>query len=137
MKSLLGARVPRSPAAIFSFQSPFKHSLPAGLLLLITFSLSHAQATKLKLGAVIPGTENVQLVYNGDFQFQGPLITNSHPFPVGWTRQADMFVGGGVNRVQTDNGVVALAHVDGSAPVCMYARTIKLQPSTAYVLSAY
>ena len=31
-----------------------------------------AQAqTKLKLATIIPGTENVQLVQNGDFQFQG------------------------------------------------------------------
>src|SRR5439155_7953864 len=126
MKSLLGARVPRSPAAIFSFQSPFKHSLPAGLLLLITFSLSHAQATKLKLGAVIPGTENVQLVYNGDFQFQGPLITNSHPFPVGWTRQADMFADPGTNLVIQNNGVVARAVVNTGSAVSKYQRTITL-----------
>src|SRR2546425_9226042 len=100
--------------------------------------LGNSQAqTRLKLSTIIPGTENVQLVYNGDFQFQGPLVNNSYPFPTGWTRQADMFAGPGANMVQVDNGVVAIAHVDGGAPVCLYQRTIKLQPNTAYVLSAY
>src|SRR6266702_8385380 len=94
-----------------------------------------AQApTRLKLSTIKPGTENVQLVYNGDFQFEGSLVNNTHPFPLGWSRQADMFVEPGTNTVLTDNRVVARAHVDGSSPVCLYQRTISLEPNTAYVL---
>ena len=38
--------------------------------------------TRLRLSTIIPGTENVQLVANGDFQFQGTVTaTNTHPFP--------------------------------------------------------
>src|SRR6266705_3245798 len=100
-------------------------------------TLAQAQGTRLKLSAIAPGTENVQLVYNGDFQFQGPLITNAHPFPIGWSRQADMFADPGTNMVLTDNGVIARALVNASAPVSMYQRTINLQSNSDYVLSAY
>src|SRR5204862_3190659 len=99
--------------------------------------VSRAQVTRVKLSAIAPGTENVQLVYNGDFQFQGAVITNSHPFPLGWIRQADMFADPGVNMVAADNGVVARALINASALVSLYQRTITLQPSTDYVLSAY
>ena len=40
--------------------------------------------TRLKLSAIKPGTERVQLMNNGDFQFQGPLVGDSFPFPSGW-----------------------------------------------------
>src|ERR1041384_79956 len=98
--------------------------------------LADAQ-TLLKLSSILPGTEQVQLVYNGDFQFQGPLVNNAHPYPGGWTRVADMFTSPGLNTVQTDSGVVASGHVDGGATVGMYSRTINLLPNTDYVLSAY
>ena len=39
--------------------------------------------TRVKLSAIKPGTERVQLINNGDFQFQGPLVGNSYPFPSG------------------------------------------------------
>jgi len=110
--------------------------LPFAVVLLGSAGLAQAQ-TRLKLSTITPGTENVQLVYNGDFQFEGPLVNNAHPFPLGWSRQADMFVEPGTNMVLTDNGVVARAHVDGGAPVCLYQRTVSLEPNTAYVLSAY
>jgi len=97
---------------------------------------SEAQ-TLLKLSTITPGTELVQLVTNGDFQAQGPLITNNHPFPDGWTRQGDVFVGPGTNMVAADNGVVARGHVDKSAPVGLYWRTVSLSPNTEYVLSGY
>lgn len=107
------------------------------LLLLFWFQLCQGQATKLKLSNIIPGTENVQLVYNGDFQFEGPVITNNHPFPDSWTRQADMFVGPGTNLVAANSAVVAEAFVNGGASVCKYQRTLALAPATDYVLSAY
>ena len=80
----------------------------------------YAQAqTRLRLSTVIPGTETVQLVSNGDFQLQGPVTsTNTHPFPDGWTRLADMFADPGTNMTAANNGVVARALVNGGAPVC-------------------
>ena len=106
------------------------------LLLLLLVSHSAAQ-TVLPLSTITPGTENVQLVFNGDFQFQGPLVNGAYPYPVGWSRAGDMFAGPGANMVSVNNGVVALAHVDGGAPVSLYQRAINLEPNTAYVLSAY
>ena len=94
--------------------------------------------TRLRLSTIIPGTENVQLVANGDFQIQGPVTaTNTHPFPAGWTRTADMFADPGTNMAAANNGVVARALVNGGASVCQYKRTITLQPATDYILSAY
>jgi hypothetical protein len=104
---------------------------------LLFLSRSAGAQTQLKLSTITPGTESVQLVYNGDFQFQGPLQNNSHPLPDGWNRQADMFVGPGTHLVQTDGGVAALAYLSNAAPVGTYSRTITLQPATDYVLSAY
>jgi hypothetical protein len=96
-----------------------------------------AAQTRLRLSTIIPGSERVQLVYNGDFQFQGPLITNSHPLPAGWIRQADMFADPGINTVPGNSGVVALARVRTGGPICLYYRTVQLEPNTAYILSAY
>ncbi len=93
--------------------------------------------TKIKLSMVLPGTENVQLVYNGDFQFQGALVGNAHPSPAGWATQADIFADPGTNMVGTDSGVVARGLVNNGASVSMFSRTVKLEPNTAYVLSAY
>ena len=110
----------------------------AVLSLALLFSAPGAGAqTLLKLSTIAPGTESVQLIYNGDFQFQGPLQNNGHPLPDGWTRQADMFAGTGMNLVQTDGGVAALAYLSNAAPVGTYSRSITLQPATDYVLSAY
>lgn len=106
-------------------------------LLLTRVSPAEAQ-TKLKLGTIVPGTENAQLVHNGDFQFQGPVTaTNTHPFPTGWARQADIFADPGTNMVQVNHGVVARASVNAGASVCKYQRSLTLEPSTDYVLSAY
>ncbi|HEY5914073.1 MAG TPA: Ig-like domain-containing protein [Verrucomicrobiae bacterium] len=94
--------------------------------------------TKLSLASIVPGSENVQLVYNGDFQFQGPATaTNTHPFPIGWTRLADIYADPGTNLVTANGGVIARALVSGGAAVCMYSRVISLAPNTDYFLSAY
>jgi hypothetical protein len=117
-------------------------SLKAGSLLLmgllwICIQPAGAQ-TRLKLSAIIPGTESVQLVSNGDFQLQGAVTaTNTHPYPPGWARQADMFADPGTNMVSANNGVVARALVNGGATVCKYQSTVQLQPATDYILSAY
>src|ERR1043166_7823129 len=107
-----------------------------GCLVLSVTGPAPAQ-TRLRLPTVIPGSERVQLVYNGDFQFQGPLLTNRHPLPTGWMRQADMFADAGTNMVPVNGGVVALARVASGGPICLYDRAVSLEPNTAYVLSAY
>jgi len=109
------------------------------LLGLLGAWLQPAEAqTRLRLSTIIPGTENVQLVYNGDFQLQGTVTaTNTHPFPTGWTRLADMYADPGTNMTPANGGVVARALVNSGASVCQYQRTITLQPATDYILSAY
>jgi hypothetical protein len=125
----------RFPAAASSFAVPFRQAVLVGALLLAAASPAHSQ-TRVKLSTIIPGTENVQLVLNGDFQSQGSLTaTNTHPFPTGWSRQADMFADPGTNMALVNRAVVARAAVGAS--VCQYKRTISLQPNTDYMLSAY
>jgi hypothetical protein len=92
-----------------------------GCLLWFSTRLAESQ-TLLKLSTIIPGTERTQLVCNGDFQSQGPLVNGAYASPDGWRRVADMFASAGVNAAQTDESVVALAQVNGSAPVCMCSR---------------
>jgi len=106
---------------------------------LLWLASDSAQAqTKLQPANILPGAENVQLVQNGDFQFQGPATaTNTHPLPTGWTRVGDIFADPGTNMVQPNAGVVARALVNGGAPVGQYRRVISLAPNTDYVLSAY
>ena len=106
------------------------------IALLIFATFAPAQ-TRLRISTITPGTESVQLVYNGDFQFQGPTVNAEHPYPIGWSRAGDMFAGPGSNMAAINSGVVARAHVDGGAPVSLYQRTINLEPNTTYVLSAY
>src|SRR5437588_2219557 len=130
-----------SPAPGFVIEYQRLAMMRVRFLLLFALSIGpmmvSAQVTMLPLSSITPGTENVQLVYNGDFQFQGPMFTNAHPFAVGWNRQADMFADSGVNMTAANNGVVCRALVNNSAPVSKYERTITLQPNTSYVLSAY
>lgn len=107
------------------------------LAALASSGVVHAQ-TRVRLATIIPGTEKVQLVQNGDFQFQGPEVTNSHPNPTGWSRQAEMFVGTGTNTVLLNGDSVAFARVNAGSPAAgLYTRTVRLEPNTAYVLSAY
>ena len=129
-----GSTAGRMPAATVSQRGSLL--LLLGLLWACT-QPAEAQ-TRLKLSAIIPGTESVQLVYNGDFQLQGSVTsTNTHPNPLGWTRQADMFADPGANMTPANNGVVALALVNGGASVCKYQCTVQLQPATDYIFSAY
>ncbi len=108
-----------------------------GCLLWMVLGSAEAQ-TKLRLADVLPGTEKVQLMQNGDFQFQGPEVTGNHPNPTGWSRQAEMFVGPGTNTGPLNGGSVAFAQVTSGSPAAgLYTRTVRLEPNTAYVLSAY
>src|SRR5712691_5796161 len=89
----------------------------ASLLFFATFAPAQ---TRVRLSTITPGTENVQLVYTGDFKFQGPMVNTEHPYPIGWSRARDMFAGPGSNMATFNSGVVARAHVDGGAPVSLY-----------------
>ncbi len=83
--------------------------------------------TKLKLSAIKPGTERVQLINNGDFQFQGPLTGTNYPFPTGWSSGVDMSANAGTNMVPANSGVVARAQVNSSAPATPCARAEESQ----------
>jgi hypothetical protein len=105
--------------------------------LLFGISLSAPAQTRLKLSAIKPGTERVQLISNGDFQFQGALVGTNYPAPSGWSRSGDMFAAAGSNAVPVNGNVVAKAMVDGGAPVSGYNQLVTLEPATAYIFSAY
>lgn len=93
--------------------------------------------TRIKLSAIRPGTERVQLINNGDFQFQGPLVGTNYPFPPGWSSSVDMDANAGSNMVAINSSVVARAQVNSSAPATGFSQTFSLEPATAYVFSAY
>jgi len=93
--------------------------------------------TKLKLSAIRPGTEQTQLIPNGDFQFQGPAVSGIYPNPTGWSRSGDMFAVAGSNTVPLNGGIVAQAQMLSGAPASVYSQTVTLEPATAYVLSGY
>src|SRR6266700_6049338 len=103
----------------------------SGLLAVVTPVVAQ---TKLRLSTLRPGTERVQLINNGDFQFQGPLRNGAYPFPTGWSRYGDIFVGAGSNMVPVNSSVVARGHVDGGSAVSLYQRTVNLEPNTVYYL---
>src|SRR5215831_18228362 len=105
--------------------------------LLSLFSATALAQTKLKLSTIKPGTERVQLINNGDFQFQGPLAGTNYPFPSGWSSSVDMYADAGSNMVAVNRGVVARAQVNSSAPATGFSQTVSLEPATAYVFSAY
>lgn len=93
--------------------------------------------TKLKLSAIKPGTERVQLINNGDFQLQGPASGANHPFPTGWSSGVDMSASVGSNMVAVNAGVVARAQVSSRAPSTGFSQAVSLEPATSYVFSAY
>src|SRR5262245_47725713 len=100
-------------------------------------SLPTLAQTKLKLSSIKPGTERVQLINNGDFQFQGPLTGTNYPFPSGWSSSVDMYANAGSNMVPVNSGGVARAQVDRGARATGFSQTVSLEPATAYVVSAY
>ena len=110
-------------------------------VLLMGFTISTAMLaqgqTKLKLSAIKPGTEQVQLILNGDFQMQGPLVGTNYPNPTGWSRGGDMFATAGTNTVAYNSGVVAKGQLNSGSGVGSYTRILTLEPATSYVLSAY
>jgi hypothetical protein len=93
--------------------------------------------TKLKLSAIKPGTERVQLIYNGDFQFQGPLFGTNYPSPTGWSGFGEIYANAGSNMVAYNSGIICRAQVESSAPVSLLQQTITLEPATSYVFSGY
>src|ERR1044071_5896358 len=103
----------------------------------LALSLPAFAQTKLKLSTIKPGTERVQLINNGDFQFQGPLVGTNYPFPLGWSSSVDMYANAGSNMVSVNSGVVARAQVNSAAPATGLSQAVSLEPATAYVFSAY
>ena len=107
------------------------------LFVFLLFGFSLPAQTKVKLSSVKPGTEQVQLIPNGDFQSQGTPAGTNYPSPTGWSRSGDMYATAGTNTVVYDNGVVAQAQLTSGSPVSSYTRTVTLEPATAYVFSGY
>ena len=107
------------------------------LILMCGISLTSPAQTRIKISAIKPGTEQVQLVPNGDFQFQGPLVSGNYPIPTGWNRIGDAFANSGSNMAPVNLGVVAKGNVDGGAGVGGFTETVTLEANTAYVFSAY
>jgi hypothetical protein len=105
--------------------------------LLIAIAIDCPAQTKLKLSAIKPGTEQVQLIPNGNFQLQGTHSGGNYPNPPGWNRTGDMFANIGSNTVPVNQSVIARGQMDSGAPASLYTQTIALEPATAYVLSAY
>src|SRR5260221_427972 len=106
----------------------------AGLLAVVKPAVPQ---TKLKLSTLKPGTERVQLINNGDFQFQGPLEGDNYPLPSGWNSSVDMYANAGSNMVAVNSGVVARAQVNSGAPATGFSQTVRLEPATTYYLIAY
>src|SRR6266850_6692447 len=100
------------------------------LVVLLGLSISAPAQTRLKLSAIRPGTERVQLVPNGDFQFQGPPVSGSYPTPTGWSRSGDMFAAAGSNTVTLNGGVIAQAQMLSGAPASGYSQSVTLEPAT-------
>ena len=105
---------------------------PLTLLLLASLLPIHAQVS-IPLSDITPGTEKNQLIYNGDFSFQGTAIDGAYPFPEGWSRGGEMFAGPGPHIGWANSTNVA----GGFLPEAMYYRSIQLAPDTGYMLSAY
>ncbi|HSU56827.1 MAG TPA: Ig-like domain-containing protein [Candidatus Dormibacteraeota bacterium] len=119
---------------------PVSSLLASRVMLACLLSILAAPAfaqTKLKLSAIKPGTERVQLINNGDFQFQGPLVGTNYPFPSGWSSSVDMYANAGSNMVAINSGVVARAQVNSGAAATGFSQTVTLEPATPYVFSGY
>ena len=93
--------------------------------------------TKIPLPSLVPGTEQVQLITNGNFQSVGTLVSGRYPSPTGWTRAGDIFVAAGTNTVAANGLAVAVGYVSNSPPSARYQRTVMLQPNTDYIFSGY
>lgn len=95
------------------------------------------RATLLKLGDIVPGSEVVTLVPNGNFESP----PSSTPFPTGWGRVNHMFTEGAIGGIvpPSTGALVAGAHINSVPvqPVGLYTQAITLAPNTQYVLSAY
>lgn len=91
------------------------------------------------LGEILPGSEHATLVANGDFSDLGELEGSAYPRPEIWERDLHMFAGqpAGVRLPPLCNGAVAYANIDANVPAAVYSQSVRLQPNTEYVLSAY
>lgn len=125
---------PWQPLFSWRCSATFHAGVVLGLLLLVDPA---AAQTRLKLSSIKAGTERVQLIHNGDFEFSGPAAGGKFPSPAGWSGAAAMDAGAGSNAVPVNGGFVARANVTQAAPAAGFSQTVSLEPATAYVLSAY
>ena len=92
--------------------------------------------TKLMMGDLDPGTEQVQKVPNGDFEGS----CSGEAFPASWTREGDLFCDGVGNAQITLHpsfgANVARIHINGGNQG-NYRQDIAVTPYTDYVLSAF
>src|SRR5690349_9617482 len=98
----------------YCFIPQIKPVMRAALILLVFLlgiGLPALAQTRLKLSSIKPGTEQVQLIPNGDFQSQGALVGTNYPSPTGWSRSGDMYAMPGTNMVLYDNGLLAQAQL--------------------------
>jgi hypothetical protein len=128
-------RVPLHPTFATSFA--WRTWVWVGLVQALPVTAPSQIQTKLPLSAITPGTEQIQLVPNGDFQQPGLQIGGLYPNPTGWARFGESYVGSGRNMVSADGGLVAEGFVGAMNPASGYYRSLTLQPATDYVLSAY
>jgi hypothetical protein len=126
---------------MFSLHSAMNLLMRAALVLFLAVLLGIQfpvlAQTRVKLSSIKPGTEQVQLIPNGDFQSQGTLVGTNFPSPTGWSRSGDMYAMPGTNMVLYNNGLLAQAQLTSGSPVGLYSCTVSLEPATAYVFSAY
>ncbi|HTI72846.1 MAG TPA: hypothetical protein VMF06_22930, partial [Candidatus Limnocylindria bacterium] len=102
---------------------------------LLSHGLIIAAQGLIRLTAIEPGTEAVQLIPNGDFQSVAP--SSEGPQAAGWTRQGQLAPSVGTNTSRANEGQVAGGKVDLHYPVSLLQRLVHLEPNTSYVLSAY
>jgi hypothetical protein len=98
-------------------------------------------AIVLPIATIVPGSERVQLVPNGDFSARGePVIDSGYPFPPKWTRLNDMFVAERLPKSELPRfcqGQVAICTIDARNKISGYQQSIRLASDAEYVLSAY
>ena len=93
---------------------------------------------RLQLSSIVPGTERVTLIPNGDFEEPGPLVDGRYPFPTSWSHVGSIFVASGTNVTSANGSWVASACSTNNEPSShTYYQNLVLEPNTEYVLSAY
>jgi lysophospholipase L1-like esterase len=115
--------------------SPAANAITGATNIALTEIVAPAGVIKLKLADIAPGTENVRLIANGDFESSA---SGNDALPFGWNRFGNMFYNGhaGISVPASLGTNSARIHIDGGN-AGNYNQTIPLTPNTDYVLGAY